>query len=127
MNAVAAGSLVPRHRHEYYLLWKCTTRLPVPCRSAAAQAVALASAPPVPCQSPTNSDNWEHISDTLSFNQFLLRSFAARWHYNSLQTIKALHLSWVIRGLRPAILVINFFLGGIAYFCIFEQCWFSIR
>lgn len=122
-NAVAEGSLVPQQGHTHYLFWKYNAKQQVPCGSMA----ALAAAPPPPCQCPANSDTWECVSDGLSFNQFLLRSFAAQPRYNSLQAIKALHLRWIIRGLSPAISVINLFLRGIVSFCIFEQCYFSIR
>jgi len=113
LNALAAGSLMPCQGHGYFGAWKHAARLRVPCGSRAGLAAALALPPPAPCQCPASSHNWEHFSDRLSFNQLLLQSFAAQPRYNSLQTIKALHLSWIIRGLRPAGLVINSFLGGI--------------
>lgn len=87
-NTTAPASLGLQQEHEHYPAWKHTDRLQAPT------GARLALASPVPCQSPTHSDNWECVSDGLSFNQFLHQSFAAQWHYNNLQTIKASEIGY---------------------------------
>lgn len=88
LNTTAAASLGLRQEHVHYPSWKHTDKLQVP------MGARLALTSPVPCQTPTHSDNWEYVSDGLSFNQCLRQSFAAQWHYNNLQTIKASEMGY---------------------------------